>query len=162
MLIFGAILGGNSMWKKIKATLGLNKAEIAAEAEAKAMAASEARTKRAEAKAEAKADKAKVKVLSPKDEATAKGQPWVEVLGIEVDENDPGQGAFERDWNDVFITKLVRAGFQGKTDQDLVDNWFKAVCRNVVTETYEQDQADPEKRAESRRRDLGNGRTEVS
>ena len=146
------------MWKKIKASLGLNKAELAAEA--KAMAASEARTKRAEAKADAKADK--VKVLSPKDEATAKGQPWVEVLGIEVDEADPGQGAFELDWNDVFITKLVRAGFQGKTDQDLVDNWFKAVCRNVVTETYEQDQADPEKRAESRRRDLGNGRTEVS
>jgi hypothetical protein len=148
------------MWKKIKATLGLNKAELA-EAEAKALAASEARTKRAEAKAEAKAEKAKVKVVSAKDEATAKGQPWVEVLGIEVDEADPGQGAFELDWNDVFITKLVRAGFQGKTDQDLVDNWFKAVCRNVVTETYEQDQADPEKRA-SRRRDLGDGRTEVS
>ena len=146
------------MWKKIKETLGLNKAELA---EAKALAASEARTKRAEAKAEAKAEKAKVKVLSPKEEATAKGQPWVEVLGIEVDEADPGQGAFELDWNDVFITKLVRAGYQGKTDQDLVDNWFKAVCRNVVTETYEQDQADPEKRA-SRRRDLGDGRTEVS
>ena len=149
------------MWKKIKASLGLNKAELAAAAEAKALAASEARTKRAEAKAEAKADKTKVKVLSPKEEATAKGQPWVEVLGIEVDEADPGQGAFELDWNDVFITKLVRAGYQGKTDQDLVDNWFKAVCRNVVTETYEQDQADPEKRA-SRRRDLGDGRTEVS
>ena len=148
------------MWNKIKASLGLNKAELAVKAEAKALAASEARTKRAEAKAEAKADK--VKVLSAKDEATAKGQPWVEVLGIEVDEADPGQGAFELDWNDVFITKLVRAGFLGKTDQDLVDNWFKAVCRNVVTETYEQDQADPEKRAESRRRDLGNGRTEVS
>ena len=148
------------MWNKIKASLGLNKAELAVKAEAKALAASEARTKRAEAKAEAKADK--VKVLSAKDEATAKGQPWVEVLGIEVDEADPGQGAFELDWNDVFITKLVRAGFQGKTDQDLVDNWFKAVCRNVVTETYEQAQADPEKRAESRRRDLGNGRTEVS
>ena len=147
------------MWNKIKASLGLNKAELAVKAEAKALAASEARTKRAEAKAEAKADK--VKVLSAKDEATAKGQPWVEVLGIEVDEADPGQGAFELDWNDVFITKLVRAGFQGKTDQDLVDNWFKAVCRNVVTETYEQDQADPEKRA-SRRRDLGDGRTEVS
>ena len=149
------------MWNKIKASLGLNKAELAVKAEAKALAASEARTKRAEAKAEAKADKTKVKVLSPKEEATAKGQPWVEVLGIEVDEADPGQGAFELDWNDVFITKLVRAGYQGKTDQDLVDNWFKAVCRNVVTETYEQDQADPEKRA-SRRRDLGDGRTEVS
>ncbi len=144
------------MWKKIKATLGLNKAELA---EAKALAASEARTKRAEAKAD-KA-KAKVKVLSAKDEATNKGEPWVEIIGMEIDEKDPGQGAFELDWNDIFIAKLVRAGYQGKTDQDIVDNWFKTVCRNVVTETYEQDQADPEKRA-SRRRDLGDGRTEVS
>ena len=141
--------------------LGLNKAELAAEAEAKALAAREARTKRAEAKAEAKAEKAKAKVVSPKDEATAKGDPWIEVLGIEVDEADPGQGAFELDWNDIFVAKLIRSGYQGKTDQDIVDNWFKAVCRNIVTETYEQDQADPSKRNE-RRRDLGNGRTEVS
>ena len=141
------------MWKKIKASLGLNKAELAAEAEAKALAAQEAKAKRAEAKA-------KVKVVSAKDEATAKGEPWVEILGMEIDETDPGQGAFELDWNDIFVAKLVRAGYQGKTDQDIVDNWFKTVCRNVVTETYEQDQADPEKR--SNRRDLGNGRTEIS
>jgi hypothetical protein len=146
------------MWKKIKASLGLNKAELAAEAEAKALAAQEAKAKRAEAKAE-KA-KAKVKVTSAKEEATAKGDPWVEIINMEVDEKDPGQGAFELDWNDIFVAKLVRAGYQGKTDQDIVDNWFKTVCRNVVTETYEQDQADPEKR--SNRRDLGNGRTEVS
>lgn len=149
--IFGVTVGGNSMWKKIKASLGLNKAELAAEA--KALAALEAAAKRAEAKA-------KVKVVSAKDEATAKNEPWVEILGMEIDEKDPGQGAFELDWNDVFVAKLVRAGYQGKTDQDIVDNWFKTVCRNVVTETYEQDQADPEKR--SNRRDLGNGRTEVS
>ena len=152
-------MGQTIMWNKLKKTLGLNKAELAVEAEAKALAAREARTKRAEAKAE-KA-KAKVKVLSAKDEATDKGEPWVEIVGMEVDEKDPGQGAFELDWNDIFIAKLVRAGYQGKTDQDIVDNWFKTVCRNVVTETYEQDQADPEKRA-SRRRDLGDGRTEIS
>ena len=143
------------MWNKIKASLGLNKAELVAEAEAKALAALEAAAKRAEAKA-----KAKVKVVSAKDEATAKNEPWVEIIGMEIDEKDPGQGAFELDWNDIFVAKLVRAGYQGKTDQDIVDNWFKTVCRNVVTETYEQDQADPEKR--SNRRDLGNGRTEVS
>ena len=144
------------MWEKIKASLGLNKAELAAEA--KALAALEAAAKRAEAKAEK--TKAKVKIVSAKDEATAKNEPWVEIIGMEVDEKDPGQGSFELDWNDIFVAKLVRAGYQGKTDQDIVDNWFKTVCRNVVTETYEQDQADPEKR--SNRRDLGNGRTEVS
>jgi hypothetical protein len=57
---------------------------------------------------------------------------------------------------------LIKSGYQGKTDADVVDNWFQDVCRNVVLETYEQEQADPEKRAVSNRRDLGNGRTEVS
>lgn len=147
------------MWGKLKKSLGLNKAELAVEAEAKAIAA---REKREQAKAaRAEKAKAKVKVLSAKDAATEKGEPWVEIISMEIDESDPGQGAFELDWNDVFIAKLVRAGYQGKTDQDIVDNWFKAVCRNVVTEAYEQDQADPEKRTE-RRRDLGNGRTEIS
>lgn len=151
------------MWNKIKRALGLNINEkaviIAAEMVERRLQVEEDRKRQDKIIEEAQA---KVKVLTAKEEATAKGEPWVEIVGMEVDEKDPGQGAFELDWNDVFITKLVRAGYQGKTDQDIVDNWFKTVCRNIVTETYEQDQADPEKRADSRRRDLGNGRTEVS
>jgi hypothetical protein len=96
-----------------------------------------------------------------KELATEKGEPFVEVLGIDVDPKDPGQGAFELDWNDIFVAHLIKAGYQGKTDQDIVDNWFKTVCRNVVLETYEQEQADPSNRA-GNRRDLGNGRTEIS
>jgi hypothetical protein len=102
------------------------------------------------------------KVLSPKQQANLNGEPWVEVLSIEVDPADPGNGAFELDWNDIFVARLIKNGYQGKNDQDIVDNWFRAVCRNVVLETFEQEQADPEKRAASNRRDLGNGRTEVS
>ena len=41
----------------------------------------------------------------------------------------------------MFVAKLVRAGYQGKTDNDIVDNWFQDVCRNVVLESYEQEQA---------------------
>jgi hypothetical protein len=99
---------------------------------------------------------------SPKDLATEAGEPWVEILGMDIDPNDPGQGAFELDWNDKFVANLVRAGYQGKTDQDIIDNWFKTVCRNVVLETYEQEQADPEVRRNTNRRDLGDGRTEIS
>jgi hypothetical protein len=98
---------------------------------------------------------------TPKDLATEAGEPWVEVLGIDIDKDNPGAGSFELDWNDKFVANLVRAGYQGKTDQDIVDNWFRSVCQNVVLENYEQEQADPEKRA-SNRRDLGNGRTEIS
>ncbi len=92
--------------------------------------------------------------------ANKAGEPWVQVLSIDVDKDDPGMGAFELDWNDIFVARLIKAGYQGKTDQDIVDNWFQAVCRNVVLETWEQEQADPVVR--SNKRDLGNGRTEVS
>jgi hypothetical protein len=53
--------------------------------------------------------------------------------------------AFELDWNDKFLSNLIRAGYQGKTDQDIVDNWFrKAVCRNVITRKLtNKNMADP-------------------
>ena len=95
-----------------------------------------------------------------KDLATEAGEPWIEVIGMELDKDNPGAGSFELDWNDKFVANLVRAGYQGKTDQDIVDNWFRTVCQNVVLETYEQEQADPSNR--TNRRDLGNGRTEIS
>ena len=98
---------------------------------------------------------------TPKELATDAGEPWVEVIGMELDKDNPGAGSFELDWNDKFVANLIRAGYQGKTDQDLVDNWFRSVCQNVVLENYEQEQADPDNRP-SNRRDLGNGRTEVS
>jgi hypothetical protein len=98
---------------------------------------------------------------TPKELATERDEPWVEVLSMDIDKDNPGNGAFELDWNDKFLSNLIRSGYQGKTDQDIVDNWFKAVCRNVIQENFEQEQADPEIRA-SNRKDLGNGRTEVS
>jgi hypothetical protein len=98
---------------------------------------------------------------TPKEIATERDEPYVEVLGMDIDKDNLGNGAFELDWNDKFVANLMRAGYQGKTDQDIVDNWFKAVCRNVIQENFEQEQADPEIRA-SNRRDLGDGRTEVS
>jgi hypothetical protein len=98
---------------------------------------------------------------TPKELATEAGEPWVEVLGIDIDKDNPGAGSFELDWNDKFVANLIRAGYQGKTDQNIVDNWFRSVCQNVVMENYEQEQADPDNRP-SNRRDLGNGRTEVS
>lgn len=97
---------------------------------------------------------------SPKELANKNGEPYIAITKVHIDPNDINNGAFELDWNDKFLANLVRAGYQGKTDADIVDNWFKAVCRNVVLEAWEQEQADPEKRS-SNRTDLGNGRTEV-
>ncbi|HAI38188.1 MAG TPA: hypothetical protein DCM40_08725 [Maribacter sp.] len=78
---------------------------------------------------------------SEKDLATEAGEPWVSVLGMELDEGSLERGAFELDWNDLFVAKLIRAGYQGKTDNGIVDNWFQDVCRNIVMETLEKEQA---------------------
>ena len=78
---------------------------------------------------------------SEKELATEAGEPWVTVIGMELAEGSLEQGAFELDWNDLFVAKLIRAGYQGKTDNDIVDNWFQDVCRNIVLESFEKEQA---------------------
>lgn len=98
---------------------------------------------------------------SAKDTATEAGEPYVAILGMDIDPENLHQGSFELDWNEKFVANLVRAGYQGKTDSDIVDLWFQNVCRHVVLETYEQDQAMNPQRY-TRSKDLGNGRREVS
>ena len=99
-----------------------------------------------------------------KEIATEKGEPWVDVLSMDVDPENLHQGAFELDWNDKFVANLIRAGYQMKSDDkdsDIVDRWFQAVCRNVVLETWEQEQAMNPNRI-IRSKDIGDGRSEVS
>jgi len=107
------------------------------------------------------AEPAKSKKKSDKDLATEKGEPYIAILSMDVDPTDINSGAFEFDWNDKFIANLSRAGYQGKTDADLVDQWFQNVCRNVVLETYEQYQAMNNDSRYMQSRDLGNGRREI-
>lgn len=103
--------------------------------------------------------------MTPKQAADAAGEPWVSVLQVELDPENIGNGAFELDWNDKFITNLVRAGYKGKTDADMVDQWFADVCKNILAENFEQWEANQPVEARPRvidRRDLGDGKTEVS
>ena len=101
---------------------------------------------------------------SAKDLATERGEPYVAMLSMEVDPNNLHQGSFELDWNEKFVANLVRAGYQMRpddSDNDIVDRWFQAVCRNVVLETWEQEQAMNPNRV-VKTRDIGDGRSEVS
>ena len=111
----------------------------------------------------------KKKELSPKEKATAAGEPYVAILSVDLDPNDINNGAFELDWNDKFVLNLVKQGYKMReddTDAVIVDRWFQTVCRNIALEVYEQDQADPSKRESDMRiiqqRYLGGGFTEVS
>jgi len=90
-----------------------------------------------------------------KELATAAEEPWVSVLNIEVDPDNPGNGAFELDWNEYFIKQLHNSGYIDKDENDMVDRWFQDVCRHVVMESYEKEEA-----MVTRSNDLGDGRTE--
>jgi hypothetical protein len=97
-----------------------------------------------------------------KELATERGEPYVAVLSMDVDPENLHQGAFELDWNDKFVSNLLRAGYQGKTDSDIVDQWFQNVCRHVVMETWEQEQAIKNSGIYVQSRNIGDGRSEVS
>ena len=98
--------------------------------------------------------------LTEKELATQNGQPYVNILTIELDPDNVGQGAFELDWNEFFIAQLIRSGYAGRDDQQIVDRWFQDICRNVAMETWEQYEANNPRVIN--RKDLGNGKTEVS
>ena len=113
----------------------------------------------------------KVRVLkqepkSEKEIATAAGEPYVAILKMDIDPSNLHQGSFELDWNEIFVSRLVKAGYMIKaTDQDvdIVDRWFQTVCRHVVMETWEQEQAIIKGAGQYvNTRDIGDGRTEVS
>ena len=109
--------------------------------------------------------------VSDKQKAEELGLPYVNILKMEIDPYDINSGAFELDFNDKFVLNLIRAGYKMRDDDSdtiIVDRWFQTVCRNVALELYEQQQADPENRAQAtdmrvvRAKDIGDGRTEVS
>lgn len=109
------------------------------------------------------ADVAHEQAKSAKQIATEAGEPYINILSMEVDPENMQNGAFELDWNDKFVADLIRHGYQQDardTDADIVDRWFTAVCRNVVLETYEQYEAMGNRVVKSR--DVGDGRSEVS
>jgi hypothetical protein len=106
-------------------------------------------------------------VVSAKERATAAGEPYVNVLSMEIDPTNIHDGSFELDWNEIFIAKLVKTGYMKSkedTDRDIIDRWFQDVCRTIVLEMYEQQDADPTNRdlRMVRTKNLGDGRTEVS
>jgi len=100
-----------------------------------------------------------------KELATEAGEPYVAVLKMDVDPANLHQGAFELDWNEIFVARLVKAGYMMKKedqDSEIVDRWFQNVCRHVVMETWEQEQAMNKSGIWVRSTDIGNGRSEVS
>jgi hypothetical protein len=117
------------------------------------------KTQKTEAPRETRAKK------SAKDIATEKGEPYVAILSMDIDPENLHEGSFELDWNSLFVTRLIKAGYMIKkddSDAEIVDRWFQNVCRHVVMETWEQEQAMNPTVRYTQSRDIGGGRREVS
>jgi len=110
--------------------------------------------------------KVKAPVKTEKELDTEKNEPYVAMVRMDIDPDNLHQGAFELDWNEIFVARLVKAGYMMKpndVDADIVDRWFQNVCRHVVMETWEQEQAMIKGVGQYvSTRDIGGGRTEVS
>ena len=122
----------------------------------------EATKKKIEAEAEAAVsiEKARLAILSPKDIATERGEPWVGVLDTKVNAENPRNGFFELDWNENFVVQLRLAGYKGENDEMVVDLWFQDLCRNIGNESG----VDMSQRGAGyiNVNTLGDGKTEIS
>lgn len=98
--------------------------------------------------------------LNPKDAATAKKEPYVAVLNTHINTDNIRNGFFELDWNEYFILKLTEAGYKGDSEEAIVDQWFRDLCRDVAFE----EGIDMSRRGVGfiNVTNIGNGRSEVS
>ena len=113
-------------FKKITGIEKLEKAKADAQNAVVEAKAREQEAKEAEALAKA----------TPKERATAKGESWVGVLDTKVNPDNPRNGFFELDWNDLFIVQLKKSGygFDGDPDEEIVDRWFRDLATSMLVE----------------------------
>ena len=68
--------------------------------------------------------------LSPKDRATKKGEPWVDVIGFQVNPDNIRHGFYELDWNDLWVEKLRLEGYgyEADPDEEIIARWYRDIC----------------------------------
>ena len=79
-------------------------------------------------------DKRRAILAKEKEEATAKGEPWVAVLDTQLNPDNIKNGFFELDWNNQFIEELLDAGYSGEINEEIVDGWFKTIAVQILGE----------------------------
>jgi hypothetical protein len=120
----------------VKKLFGIDKIEAQAERSmAIAAEAAEAATKATKAAERAKQAEETAK-QTPKQRATAKGEPYIAVLETHVNKENLRNGFLELDWNDEFVLQLKQQGygFDGDPDEEIVDRWFRTLCKDIAGE----------------------------
>ena len=74
--------------------------------------------------------------LTPKEIATKRGEPWVDVVDFKVNSDNIRNGFFELDWNEYFIVQLKNEGygFDGDPEEEIVERWYRDICAHVAAE----------------------------
>jgi len=106
------------------------------------------------------AEERRIANLTPKELATEKKEPWVQVLDTHINKDNVRNGFFELDWNEYFVLQLKEAGYKGDSEEAVVDAWFGELCRNVGNEAGVN--MDRRGAGYINVNNLGDGRTEVS
>jgi hypothetical protein len=70
--------------------------------------------------------------VTTKEKATARNEPYVHVIKVNIDKNNPSDGYFELEWNQIFIRQLMDAGYSGDNEEAIIDQWFSALCSSVA------------------------------
>ena len=146
--------------KFIKKILGIDVLEDAVKDAEASLKIAEEKASKAVQEAESAKEIQRIASLSPKEIASEKKEPWVAVLDTHVNKDNIRNGFFELDWNEYFVLQLKAAGYQGDTEEAIVDQWFSELCRNVGSE----EGVDMSRRGSGfiNVNNLGNGKTEVS
>lgn len=100
--------------------------------------------------------------------ATAHDDPYFRVLSGDfvTGKNGDGQMTFELDWNTRFAEQLSANGWPGYSEDQIVNNWFEDVCRQMVTDDVEEEEGGHDFIQQAGRRikrqNLGGDHTSVS
>jgi len=77
-------------------------------------------------------------------------------------DNNPRNGFFELDWNEYFIKELRINGYNGATEEEIVDAWFKELCGNVAKDEGVASTENPMGAGYINTKNIGNNKSEVS
>lgn len=72
-----------------------------------------------------------------KQSATLRGEPWVNIVGMDFSKGTSLEGSFELDWNEHWVEKLKAEGYTGPTPDNIVNQWFMELSRNVAMEEFD-------------------------
>ncbi len=72
-----------------------------------------------------------------KESATLRNEPWVTIVNMDFSKGHSLEGSFELDWNDQWVEKLKADGYNGPTPDNIVNQWFMELSRNVAMEEFD-------------------------